>query len=140
MHAVAYVGASISDFNVLVQSMCAVVSSQLEYVQCSSVPNYPRRHAESLLDLTLMRPLHTSGRNDGEAVEHDRAMWKRNMLLSFANGDWRSSNLRHFCAGCCADRSEVVAKMTRALSVVFLEPLGATLPSTNTWWTIQPTM
>ena len=61
MHAVAYVGASISEFNVLVQCMCAVVSSRLDYVQCSSVPNDPRRHAEPFLDLTLLRPLRTRG-------------------------------------------------------------------------------
>jgi len=80
MHAVAYVGASISDFNMLVQCMCTVVSSQLYYVQCSSVPNDPCRHAESVLDLTLLRPLRTRGRNDGEAVEHDRTMWKRSLF------------------------------------------------------------
>lgn len=104
------------------------------------------RVAEQLIDMTILRPLVTRGR---ETTTHDVAHERRMRdlaatLKELLNGNWAEPTIQHYChqPGCCANRDPAAcrARIVSALAAAFIEPLSVKLPSTTRWWTFGPTL
>ena len=113
--------------NQMLRSLKSYVEQRLDFILCGQVPEEAlAAHAQQVLEATLLRPLHTRGRDDGCAKQSELLQWKSKFLKSVGNGDWRNEQICHFCVpGCCpGGRAEAVQRLVDAYWICFFEPLG----------------
>ena len=99
------------------------------------------QHTRMMLSLLLCRPLRTKGRSalePGRREDDLRDLLDR--LCAMLTGDIRVSTVAHVCSGCCDSAGTAAAKITSLLDEAFTSRMGHALPSTNKFWTFEPSM
>ena len=132
-------------FNRLVAAIARVVTCDLAeggFIRSVDAPMADMDHTRRLLRLTVLRPIHSRGRTSGMAVNEDKLRRQALQLAECLNGDWRRPLTTHYCPGlhCCRDERHCADRIVSLLIEIFLDSLHTCSPSSNKWWTFEPSM
>ena len=125
------------------QALHSIVSEDLQhgFFLHAQPPQENQLHSQTLLNITLLRPLCTRGRDAevSDSVDQEFLRGASETLLSLCNGDWGAPRVEHYCheVGCCENHNPRVTadRMTSLIMQLLFDKVRDKLPSQTRWYT-----